>query len=114
MSGRRGPLIWVLVLLSLIGAIVSFVLTMMTLNPGSWATSLCVPGEKISCDEVLRSSWAHIAFLPTSVIGLLYFAFLAQWYGIIGRPNRAGRGWLLVPLLINAAGLCLSLRLTYA
>lgn len=106
-----------LIALSLAGCITSSVLVWLSANVGTshalLGTSLCGAGEHINCDAVLSSDWAHIGAIPLAHLGLVYFVALALWFIIVGLPNRAGRFWHLVPLIIILIGAAISAWLTY-
>lgn len=100
--------------LSIIGLGISFVLMYMQGPRGSViASALCAPGARVSCADVLGSTWARIGPLATSAWGCLYFAFLATWFTAIGLPNRAGRAWHLLPTLMTLIGAGVSAWLMY-
>lgn len=124
-DGRRG-LFWLIlaVLLTVTGAAISYELTMRFFNQHTPITGLSAPfcGEAGgACDRVSDSEWGRVeldwqgrrAFIPTALIGLMYFGFLSIWYAFIGRSNYTGRRWHLVPLLIVLAGAAASGWLAY-
>lgn len=67
------------------------------------------------CDSVLRSRWGYFSKqkIPVAFLGAAYYAVLGVWYLVVGRPNRRGRWWHLVPLSINAIGAFYSGTLIY-
>lgn len=87
--------------------------------------SLC-EGEsaEVSCDVVLSSEWAYFPptdpksespgwFMPTALIGQVYFAFMLVWYVFVGRVSLDRRAWHLLPLGVNALGILGSIWFVY-
>lgn len=74
---------------------------------------LCTPSARVNCDYVLSSPWAKVGPFPVASLGFVYFAALAAWFLLVGIPNRRGRFWHLVPLLLATAGGCGSLWFVY-
>jgi uncharacterized membrane protein/predicted DsbA family dithiol-disulfide isomerase len=75
--------------------------------------AVCAPTDTVNCDYVLNSRWAKIGPIPTSVLGLTYFAALGAWFAIIGVPNYAGRRWHVLPLAVVIPGVCGSIGFLY-
>lgn len=65
----------------------------------------CKPTATVDCSHVLASRWSKIGIIPTAQIGLIYFGCAAVWFTIIGIPNRRGRAWQLLPVLLLGCGL---------
>lgn len=51
--------------------------------------------------------------IPTATLGLSYFAFMAAWLILIGRPSWNRRGWHLVPMVVGLAGVAMSIFFIY-
>ncbi len=88
--------------------------------PGTpdWLNAMCESGASttVSCDTVLASPWGMFppvrdgdpknkVRVPVALIGMAYFTALLLWLLTVGRVNREGRWWHLLPLTINACGL---------
>ena len=78
-----------------------------------FGTEICAAAARIECRHVLRSEWARIGPVSAAHLGFAYFAAMAVWFGAIGVPNRAGRGWHWVPVGVGALGLSISIYFTY-
>ncbi len=108
---------WVLLALALAGCFICVVLIRLGTPTGAPATifgaEVCAPTASINCDYVLNSKWAKVGPVPTSLLGLAYFALLALWFAAVGLPNFAGRRWHLLPLLGVVAGMCGSAGFLY-
>lgn len=87
----------------------------------AWVDALCGSGGTgtVSCDVVLSSKWGVFppaepddskqrSGIPVALLGFAYFAILLVWFAAVGRPNRSGRFWHLVPLVFNAVGIVAS------
>ncbi len=109
--------VWLLVLLvCAAGAGLSFELSQHHIRggfgPDSLFARMCEEGTA-SCDEVVRSPWGTFGGIPTAVWGLMYFTGVGLWYLLAGLPNRAGRGWQLLPIGGTLAGLAVAAWLDY-
>ncbi len=80
---------------------------------GSIGAALCAPGERVNCDYVLGSRWARVGQIPAAQLGFAYFAALVAWFLAVGLPNRRGRFWHLVPLVLGGAGMAASAWFMY-
>jgi protein-disulfide isomerase/uncharacterized membrane protein len=107
----------VLLALSLAGCLICIVLirlgTPTAAPPTIFGAEVCAPTASVNCDYVLSSRWARVGPLPTSMVGLGYFAVLALWFAVVGVPNVAGRRWHLLPILGVSIGVCGSLGFLY-
>lgn len=99
------------------GCIISGVLIWMgSGTPGSEAVfgaNLCRSDGSVNCHYVLGSRWARLGSVPAAVVGFIYYVVLAVWFVFIGVPNRGGRGWHVVPMVLTALGLCGSFWFIY-
>jgi protein-disulfide isomerase/uncharacterized membrane protein len=105
----------VALILAIAGAGICGVLLRMSASGGApvLGANLCTPTQAVNCDFVLASRWAKIGPFPSAALGVAYFGALAAWLAFVGFPNRAGRGWHLVPLGLAALGLCGSVYFMY-
>jgi uncharacterized membrane protein/protein-disulfide isomerase len=107
----------VLIILAVAGCVICLVLLRLAAPAGGPANilgaPLCAATDSINCDFVLNSRWARIGPVPTSLIGLVYFGFVALWFAVVGLPNYRGRRWHLLPLVIVVVGFCGSLGFLY-
>jgi len=139
---RTWPLLLTAVLLSLVGAYVSYNLlaTHYTNETGlAWFDEVCEGGEESarSCDKVLASDYGTFPAAPAdarpeekykavsvlglfemrprpvALFGLMYFSVLAAWYLAIGRPSRSRRILHLLPLLLNLCGVAGAVYFVY-
>jgi protein-disulfide isomerase/uncharacterized membrane protein len=112
-----GRLRALLIILAVASCVICLVLIRLAIPSGGpptiLGTPVCAATDTVNCDFVLNSRWAKIAGVPTSVLGLMYFGFVALWYGVVGVPNYRGRAWHLVPVAIVALGCCGSLGFLY-
>jgi protein-disulfide isomerase/uncharacterized membrane protein len=67
------------------------------------------------CQAVLQSRYGHLpgTTIPVAVLGMAYFLALGLWYLIVGRPNRGGRWWHVIPLGLNLVGVISSVQFTW-
>jgi protein-disulfide isomerase/uncharacterized membrane protein len=107
----------VLIILALAGCMICIVLIRLGTPAGGavriLGASICAPTDTINCDFVLNSRWAKVGPIPTSILGLAYFALIALWYVIVGVPNYSGRRWHLPIMAIVFTGVCGSLGFLY-
>jgi protein-disulfide isomerase/uncharacterized membrane protein len=102
--------------LAFAAAAISLMLTAYHLSHGRRAAEffnvMCGQADA-GCDRVLQSRWGYFgrSRVPISALGVAYFTSLGVWYLVVGRPNRRGRWWHLVPLGLNLIGVGHSLRL---
>lgn len=69
-------------------------------------------GGKSSCDEALQSRWGKVVLgkddnktvIPTSMFGFVFFACMASWFIIVGRPSGSRRGLHVLPVIGVAVG----------
>jgi len=103
-----------LLLCALAGLGISALLALMSADPGAgWASGLCSAGDGFGCGHALSSSAATvIGPFKATHLGLAYFGIHLLWYLIVGIPNRQGRVWQLLMVLIGVAGLFGSLTYT--
>jgi len=116
-SNAMRRVVWMLVLLVCAGgAGLSFELSRHHIQggfgPDSLFARMCEEGTA-SCDEVVKSWWGTFYGIPTAVGGLMYFTGVGLWYLLAGLPNRAGRGWQLLPIAGTLAGLAVAAWLDY-
>lgn len=114
-SARRN--VWVAtVILALVGLAISAYLSQKHIRQGFGAGSflgrMCGDPDA-GCDQVIRSRWGTVLGVPTAVWGMMYFAAVALWYLLAGRPNREGRAWQWLPILATLAGLGVAGALEY-
>ncbi len=104
---RSGAVRALLVIAALAGVFICGVLLKLTVAGSDRAQTdaWCRPTAKVDCSHVLASRYAKFGFLPTAQIGQIYFACAAVWFAIVGIPNRWGRAWQLLPILVTGAGL---------
>lgn len=104
-----------LVVLALLGAGISLMLTRVHLSHGQGQSGLFRLGCSASgggCEQVLGSSWAVLpGHIPVALAGLVYFSAVAVWYLVAGGANRAGRRWALPVLALQLLGGLVSLLL---
>lgn len=94
---------WALSLSLLVGA---------TQPPGGWLDAFCGPAgsSHADCRSVLHSRWGYVQLgpdesalkIPTSALGMGYFAFVGLWYLFIGPPTRERRVYHAIVLLLVA------------
>ncbi len=103
-----------LIVCALAGLGLSALLALMSADPGAgWASGLCSAGDGFGCGHALSSSAATvIGPFKATHLGLAYFGIHLLWYLIVGIPNRQGRSWQLLIVLIGVAGLFGSLTYT--
>jgi len=103
-----------LLLCALAGLGLSALLALMSADPGAgWASGLCSAGDGFGCGHALSSSAATvIGPFKATHLGMAYFGLHLLWYLIVGIPNRRGRIWQLLMVLIGVAGLFGSLTYT--
>lgn len=116
-SRRAGLLRTLLILSALAGCFICAVLIRLA-APGDDAPSLfgatiCAPTNKVDCGYVLHSQWSHFGPIPSSVLGLGYFALVGVWFAVVGMPNYAGRRWHWLPTLVVTCGAAGSLFFIY-
>lgn len=104
-----------MVVLAFLGAWVSLTLTRYHLSGGQAQPGLFGKVCELSgggCNQVLNSAWSMLPRqIPLAFAGLVYFSAIALWYLLVGRPNRAGRGWYLPVFLLHLLGALISLFL---
>ncbi len=65
---------------------------------------VCTATATASCDDVLASRWGMFLGLPTALWGWLFFACLAAWFLVVGRPSPERRWLHRLPLAATAVG----------
>jgi protein-disulfide isomerase/uncharacterized membrane protein len=102
-----------LILLSLAGAGIGWMLTRYHLSEGrdpSKIFQMACGQDGSGCAEVLSSPWALLpGGVPLAALGLAYFGGLALWYLVVGLANRRGRFWQGLPFAVQIAGALASL-----
>jgi uncharacterized membrane protein len=111
-SAARPRLSWPHILLSLVGAYLSYDAIRAHALVKAGQDSGCGVTETINCDKVLASEYAEIFGIPLGVYGLVYFAVVALT-AISTEADFSPRRWRLIQLALAAAGICSSLALTY-
>ena len=114
---RAAPLI-LMVILAFAAAGVSYMLTAYHRSGGRQAVGvydLMCGYQGAGCEQVIQSRYGYLGNtnIPISAMGLVYFGSLGLWYLVVGRANRRGRWWHLLPLILNLGGVGWSLRLTW-
>jgi protein-disulfide isomerase/uncharacterized membrane protein len=114
-TSRRNRRVAFMVVLALLGAWVSLILTNFHLSHGQSRSAVfrlvCEMGGG-GCDQVLGSRWATLpGNIPLSLAGLVYFSAIALWYLVVGRANRAGRSWAAPVFALQLLGGLVSLFL---
>lgn len=106
----------VLLILSLAGLILSGILLSQhynRLSTGAVGDSFCNINEKIDCDAVNTSPYAHIGNVPVSGLGFLYYLTLFFIFlKAVSRPSPK-TGGLLFAFLLSIPGLLYSVYLAY-
>ena len=83
---------------------------------------VCRPdGEFNRCQQAFQSRWSTLPLwfgpkarrIPSSVVGVAYYGALLVWFIAVGRPDREGRWWHLLPLGMTAAGTAMGAYLTH-
>lgn len=102
-----------LILLSLAGAGIGWMLTRYHLSQGrdpSKLFQMACGQDGSGCAEVLASPWAVLpGGIPLAALGLAYFGGLGIWYLAVGLANRRGRFWQGIPFAVQIAGALASL-----
>jgi len=114
---RSGVLVFLAILLSLAGMIVSGILlqhhVVAQIGGDPLLGGVCEATAKFSCDEVIASEWGKItlvagerrAVIPTAMVGFAFFAAVFAWFVCIGMPEGRRRWLHVVPTLGLLAGL---------
>ncbi len=91
----------------------------------AWFEAGCAEGAEggADCAAVLQSRWSYWppkregdpeqqARLPVAFLGMVYYSLLAVWFIGVGRPGYARRWWHVLPLVLIALGMGMSVRFT--
>lgn len=91
----------------------------------AWFEAGCAESAEggADCAAVLQSRWSYWppkregdpeqqARLPVAFLGMVYYSLLAVWFIGVGRPGYARRWWHVLPMVLIAVGLAMSVRFT--
>ena len=118
-GGLRAALPLVLIILFAFGAAgISWMLAAYHISHGQEAVGiydLMCGYRGAGCEAVLQSRYGYLpgTTVPVAVLGVAYFLALGLWYLIVGRPNRRGRWWHVIPLGLNLVGVISSVQFTW-
>ena len=132
---RTWPILTLLVLLTLAGAVINANLAAKHTAKGvtpPWFQEICAPEDDptYNCDAVLETKWAVFSFHemsfsepdpqtgaqegpPVALLGWYYFSALAVWFLAVGRPSFHRRWLHLLLTLTVVAGVCVSVFFSY-